>query len=1253
MVLMANSIFKDGGGAGIGSYVVVFKNGELAPETSLLKLRRAYEAGESIFFSVIDIETKDALVPASGWIDEEGKLHLVARDFDDAKTYSLVFDANPIESEIDVHAEVKDGIDLAGEDIPSWDQIESALAEKADLVDGKIPAEELPSYVDDVEEYEDLEHFPTEGEQGKIYVASDTGLTYRWSGTQYIQIGGSDLSAGDGINIADHIVSADMEYLNEHLNFVAPDEVENDIEVIGYQNQTPISEEQLEKAVAGKLVIKHNNRLYVKHFQTADMINFHTFEIGRNIGTSVTVNTTLRSMEYVIILLRSTRMLSDSGAMPVSAVGDDGDNFLAAGTAPAADGKKVIRELNLQPALEGKADRAALESKADKPLNTMQFNVPEGWSGDMYALLMAQDAERFEKWIGAAYEFGNYCIYDQLGNYYEFLGVDENHARILIKLNQGDASNDDGILALISGGVAIQDEGGDPQLMVGNLFPINYRLMPVDTLKLNVPEEITHLPHEWTESDLELVLGAIAPREAVRINEAATANGSTQFYDQFEHHYLIVPSDEYWIWYVSLATDYSYGNRISRSAYPQFYAFAVEAEARTETGSVTVTSLGDAHYATDRDLASKQDTLVSGTNIKTINGNSVLGEGDLVISGGADPMQNILYADLVALRDSAQLIPGMQYRITDYVCMTAAERTHSAGHVFDIIVVADDDHTLNKKARAALHEGDEYFANSNLAAWQLWYDLDNDQAKHEWADPVNGKGVIYRMIDEFNNDLPYDFKNIVYEEGPSFVYERSDSESDSGTRQSGNATTFIRCRYLDDGDYYAWRTAAMPSGWHYSYCFTLVETPTTDMVLYEGSDGTEVPPGGSITEVSVELQNRYTFDLEGSDGSLSLANNNLIGPYDVKLNRIIFNMVPDFFVFNNVFGIECHDDIFASPCFDNVFGRNYSQNMHDRDFCNNKFGNECCDNAFGEQCSENIFDGDCYGIVFGSWCAQNVIHDQCEGIVLGNQCNQNVFDANSSYNVLGDYCYSNVFRFQNTNNTLGNHCSYNDFAQSHDNVLGDSCTNDSFDINCHDITLGEQCTYDVFGKDCSENTLSSGCAHNTFGAECAGNSITDGGFNTFGYKCENNVLGESSSLNTLGSECNGVTIGSFCHENVFGKNCEEIQVNDHCIANRFGNGCGAIVLGNACEGNVFSDRCGGIDIQGFTLFNSTFDSECRFLSIVCDVADAEVSNRNFHKGLQGTRQQLLTITVQEDPEDINHVTDYYAAGSKEIILGGN
>jgi hypothetical protein len=54
---------------------------------------------------------------------------------------------------------------------------------------GKIPSDYLPSYVDDVVEYDDLAGFPGTGETGKIYVAKDTGYTYRWTGSLYVRIG--------------------------------------------------------------------------------------------------------------------------------------------------------------------------------------------------------------------------------------------------------------------------------------------------------------------------------------------------------------------------------------------------------------------------------------------------------------------------------------------------------------------------------------------------------------------------------------------------------------------------------------------------------------------------------------------------------------------------------------------------------------------------------------------------------------------------------------------------------------------------------------------------------------------------------------------------------------------------------------------------------------------------------------------------------------------------------------------------------
>lgn len=60
------------------------------------------------------------------------------------------------------------------------------------LVDGKIPSDYLPSYVDDVLEYAGTANFPTTGETGKIYVDTSTNSTYRWSGSTYVEIGSGD-----------------------------------------------------------------------------------------------------------------------------------------------------------------------------------------------------------------------------------------------------------------------------------------------------------------------------------------------------------------------------------------------------------------------------------------------------------------------------------------------------------------------------------------------------------------------------------------------------------------------------------------------------------------------------------------------------------------------------------------------------------------------------------------------------------------------------------------------------------------------------------------------------------------------------------------------------------------------------------------------------------------------------------------------------------------------------------------------------
>lgn len=97
-------------------------------------------------------------------------------------------------------------------------------------VNGKVPAINLPSYVDDVEEYVNIAGFPVTGETGKIYVDLATSKIYRWSGTVYVEISPSPASTDSvtegSTNLyftntrAKSAVQADLDDLGDRLDIV-------------------------------------------------------------------------------------------------------------------------------------------------------------------------------------------------------------------------------------------------------------------------------------------------------------------------------------------------------------------------------------------------------------------------------------------------------------------------------------------------------------------------------------------------------------------------------------------------------------------------------------------------------------------------------------------------------------------------------------------------------------------------------------------------------------------------------------------------------------------------------------------------------------------------------------------------------------------------------------------------------------------------------------------------------------------------
>ena len=391
-------------------------------------------------------------------------------------------------------------------------------------------------------------------------------------------------------------------------------------------------------------------------------------------------------------------------------------------------------------------------------------------------------------------------------------------------------------------------------------------------------------------------------------------------------------------------------------------------------------------------------------------------------------MTEINYASLKSLRDNSKLIPGMQYRITDYHTITTQENTRSADNQFDIIVTADSVNALNESARVIQHSGDTYFSNCNLAAWKIWYCLDNDTSRFAWADATNGKGVIYRMIDEWNNDCPYDFKNIQFKRYKITKANQSDLVGTYLGLKENNAKGIE----IDANDNI--------------WCYTF-----TAQVAVKTGDNFVIPNNAPYIDGSLESPYRHM-----SDESSSTYHDNKIGSY-----LIIYD-----------------EDEIPTLCGkyylpDNVFIGYFESTT-----------NSAADDYCYAYCSYNItLDNNCYSNSFGNNCRYNSFGTNCYSNSFGNDCFSNSFGTNCFSNSFGNYCLSNSFGTDCFSNSFGNDCLSNSF--------GNNCRYNSFGTNCYSNSFGNDCLSNSFGTDCFSNSFGNDCLSNSFGNDCYYNKLND------------------------------------------------------------------------------------------------------------------------------------------------------------------
>jgi hypothetical protein len=271
------------------------------------------------------------------------------------------------------------------------------------------------------------------------------------------------------------------------------------------------------------------------------------------------------------------------------------------------------------------------------------------------------------------------------------------------------------------------------------------------------------------------------------------------------------------------------------------------------------------------------------------------------------------------------------------------------------------------------------------------------------------------MIDEWGNDCPYDFKNIMFERE---IYSFDNGCGVTPIDGRGDITTF---------------------------CYTFSWEESENVIVDASIFG------------------------NGNDG-LTDENDNVVGVYENKIgvhnvygvrhlnNNVLFSSCGyDGGYFKgycrNIFGEHCCDNSFNDGFINNRFGNNCLYNYSYERLYNNTFGDECCGNrfwgdymtqsvgnTFGNNSSDNNFYGDCYNNTFGNDCSENDLMYGCENNIFGNNC---------CLNQLESYCYSNVFGINCESNNISDECCYNSFGNG-----------------CSEIKFGERCCYNSFGNGC-------------------------------------------------------------------------------------------------------------------------------------------------------------------------------------------
>ena len=426
-------------------------------------------------------------------------------------------------------------------------------------------------------------------------------------------------------------------------------------------------------------------------------------------------------------------------------------------------------------------------------------------------------------------------------------------------------------------------------------------------------------------------------------------------------------------------------------------------------------------------------------------------------------VDNILlmtYAEILNLKRNGLLDTSKRYRMIDYVTVVLQKNAKSAFHRFDLLLTPVSENEFSCNVKALPHDGDDYFKNSNMGAWRIEYDIENDTDKYDWVDPKNGRGVIYYMNDEHGNAAPYDFKNVMFKRWAV------KGETNGNAVMYGNIDRETEIPYSKEIDY---------EKSEFFYTFSTLRYG--NQVLSPTENKSETYNRLWVCDMTVEPF-KYPFKLKDCYGCDSCYGNH-IKPTYINGKLILSDNV-----------------LVGFPSFWERT-ENGKANLHVSHIDFNGFERGCIGNTLCGNSTYNDFMED---------CRYNSLYGHCSSNWFKHKCNANTLIDGSSANEFGDNCSDNTL-VKSSNNSFGNSCSGNVLKESIANTFNSACAENNLNL----------CRYNVFGLGCSRNDMYSS-KNNVFGSLCSKNRMADNcSSNVMGNCCIENEFGTNCVNNDFHS----------------------------------------------------------------------------------------------------------------------------------------